>query len=91
MIVTKPRSAKVEAIEMRERRYGYFPRTFMWRGHEYNVEAVEKAETTFAGAKLNRHYFQVRCAEGVFVVFQDLKANTWHIEVRKGMEHDMSA
>jgi hypothetical protein len=26
-----------EAIDMRARRFGYFPRTFLWRGHEYQA------------------------------------------------------
>jgi hypothetical protein len=28
---------------------------------------------------MDRHYFQVRCAEGTFNVYQDLTHNTWHI------------
>ena len=71
-----------EAIEMRSRRFGYFPRTFVWRGHEYQVEAVERCWTTASrhnGGQLDRHYFQVRCADGTYSVFQDLRHNTWHI------------
>ncbi len=76
----KPRGA--EAIEMRARRFGYFPRTFIWRGCEYQVEAVERCWTTAArrnSDRMERHYFQVRCAEGTFNVYQDLRHNTWHI------------
>ncbi|CAG0935961.1 hypothetical protein TFLX_04817 [Thermoflexales bacterium] len=72
----------VEAIDMRARRFGYFPRTFVWRGQEYQVEAVERCWTTASrrhGGQLDRHYFQVRCAEGTYNVYQDLRHNTWHI------------
>ncbi len=71
-----------EAIDMRSRRFGYFPRTFVWRGREYQVEAVERCWTTASrrnGGQLDRHYFQVRCAEGTYNVYQDLRHNTWHI------------
>ena len=71
-----------EAIDMRARRFGYFPRTFVWRGHEYQVEAVERCWTTGtrrSGGRMERHHFQVRCAEGTFNLFQDLNHNTWHI------------
>ena len=71
-----------EAIDMRSRRFGYFPRLFVWRGHEYNVEAVERCWTTSTrrnGGQMERHYFQVRCAEGTFSLYQDLRHNTWHI------------
>lgn len=69
-----------EPIEMRSRRFGYFPRTFVWRGHEYTVEAVERCRTTGSAEQAKRHYFQVRCAEGKFNLYQDLQSNTWHIE-----------
>jgi hypothetical protein len=83
--VSKRRGAThrgTEAIDMRARRFGYFPRTFMWRGCEYQVEAVERCWTTTSrrnNGQMDRHYFQVRCAEGTFNVYQDLKHNTWHI------------
>ena len=72
----------IEAIDMRARRFGYFPRTFVWRGREFQVEAVERCWTTASRRKsgqMDRHYFQVRCAEGTFNVYQDLTHNTWHI------------
>lgn len=78
-VVKRPRGA--EAIDMRSRRFGYFPRTFVWRGREYQVDAVERCWTTSArrSDRMERHYFQVRCAEGTFNVYQDLRHNTWHI------------
>ena len=81
---SKPRTRRRgnEAIDMLARRFGYFPRTFVWRGHEFHVEAVERCWTTGTrrnGGRMQRHYFQVRCAEGRFDLFQDLTHNTWHI------------
>ena len=77
-----PRPRGAEAIDMRARRFGYFPRTFVWRGYEYQVEAVERCWTTAVrrnSDRMERHYFHVRCAEGTFNVYQDLRHNTWHI------------
>lgn len=71
-----------EAIRMQAKRFGYFPRTFVWRGHEYNVEAVERCWTTGSrrnSGQMQRHYFQVRCPEGKFDLYQNLEHNTWHI------------
>lgn len=77
--VTRP---KAEAIDMRARRFGYFPRTFLWRGHEYQVEAVQRCWTTGTRrAKMNRHYFLVRCADGEYTLYQDLTHNTWHVQL----------
>jgi|WetSurMetagenome_2_1015567.scaffolds.fasta_scaffold515722_1 hypothetical protein len=36
----------MEQIDMRSRRFGYFPKTLAWRGKEYNVESVERCWTT---------------------------------------------
>ncbi len=72
----------VEAIDMRSRRFGYFPRSFVWRGREFQVEAVERCWTAASrrsSGQLDRHYFQVRCAEGTYNIYQDLRHNTWHI------------
>jgi hypothetical protein len=77
-LLTKLKS-RPEAIDMRSRRFGYFPRTFVWRGKEYQVEAVERAYTTGTRAAGQRHYFLVRCADGKHTAFQDLIHNTWHI------------
>jgi hypothetical protein len=77
-LLTKLKS-RPEAIDMRSRRFGYFPRTFVWRGKEYQVEAVERAYTTSTRSAAQRHYFLVRCADGKHTLYQDLAVNTWHI------------
>lgn len=72
---------KAEAVEMRSRRWGYFPRTFVWRGTEHQVEAIQRVWTTLRGGETHRHYFHVRCADGEFTLYQDLRHNTWHIQL----------
>jgi len=59
---------------MRERRHGYFPKTFVWRGQRYDVYAVERCWTVsrpplfpphWGGGKgVERHCFRVRCSFG---------------------------
>jgi len=54
-----------EPIEMRERRYGYFPQTFIWRGCRYDVYAVERCWTVSRrgrSGRVERHCFRVRCS-----------------------------
>lgn len=84
---TKARSGKRrrrgdEPIEMRRRRYGYFPEMFVLRGHRYEVYAVERCWTIWRsghGGRAARHCFRVRCREGTFDVYQDVQHNTWHL------------
>jgi len=52
----KSTKAKVEAIEMRVRRFGYFPAVFKWRGQEYRVCKVDRVWTTGSSKKFHRHY-----------------------------------
>jgi hypothetical protein len=79
----KQRSRRSESIDMRERRHGYFPKLFVWRGHRYSVNAVERCWTVSrrgGGNKVERHCFRVRCPEGTFEVYQDVRYNTWHLQ-----------
>ena len=72
-----------EPIEVRHKRFGYFPQVFMWHGHLYNVHAVERCWTVSRRGwrrQVERLCFRVRCAEGTFDLYQDLAANTWHLE-----------
>jgi hypothetical protein len=66
---------------MKERRYGYGPKVFQWRGHCYFVHHVERCWTLRKRRIRNEGWlcFLVRCAEGKFLVYQDLAANTWHL------------
>jgi len=63
----KRRRRGAEPIEMRERRHGYFPKSFTWRGHRYDVYAVERCWTVSRrsrGGRVERHCFRVRCSFG---------------------------
>jgi hypothetical protein len=70
---------------MRRRRHGYFPHLFVWRGKEYQVQAVERCWTISRrrrGGQVEGHCFRVRCREGTFDLFQDARAGTWHMQRR---------
>lgn len=63
----KRRRRGAEPIEMRERRHGYFPKSFTWRGRRYDVYAVERCWTVSRrslGGRVERHCFRVRCSFG---------------------------
>ncbi len=96
----KRRRRGAEPIEMRERRHGYFPKSFTWRGRRYDVYAVERCWTVSRrrrGGRVERHCFRVRCSfdpaqdgpfdsaqdrhEGTFEVYQDVRHNTWHLQI----------
>jgi hypothetical protein len=77
---------QAEPIEMQERRYGYFPKLFTWRGRQYRVTDVERCWTDSRHGQ-EHHCFRVRCspvigrgkASETFEVFQDVRQNTWHL------------
>ena len=73
------RRGRREAVEMLERRFGYFPKRFRWRGRLYDVEAVERCWTS---VRTNpRLCFRVRCREGSFELSQEVRLNTWEVAV----------
>jgi len=72
-----------EPIEMRERRYGYFPKAFISHGQRYDVYAVERCWTVSRwqrGKRAERRCFRVRCRCGRFDLYQDVQHNTWHLQ-----------
>jgi len=77
-----------EPIEIRERRHGYIPQAFLWHGRCYHVHAVERCWTVLGRRRENgRLCFLVRCAEGVFEVYQNLTTNTWHLSKAEWCDH----
>lgn len=81
-----------EPIEMRERRHGYFPQVFVWRGRCYDVYAVERCWTIsrprgMLGGKAERYCFRVRAQprghrageKRTFELYQDLEHNAWYM------------
>ena len=78
----KRRTQGSEPVEMRRKRYGYFPEVFVHHGHRYEVYAVERCWTVSRsrrGGRVERHCFRVRCREGTFELYQDVQHNTWHV------------
>ncbi len=54
-----------EKINMDEKRFGYFPDRFTWRGRRYDVQAVERSWTVShrrLGSSVDRLCFRVRGA-----------------------------
>lgn len=89
---------EAQPIEIQSKRFGYFPKSFRWRGKRYDIQAIERiwargfaawnrafslADSTknrFGKSnKAPRLYFRVRCRDGVFDLYQDLRADTWHL------------
>jgi len=70
-----------EAIDVMQHRWRYFPAVFRWRGRRYHVDAVERSWVVPARGwrRHDRRFFQARCPEGIFELYQDLKAGTWHL------------
>ncbi len=67
-----------EPIRMQAKRFGYFPKTFVWHGRRYDVKRVERAWEV--SRRRPRRCFRVHTTEGIFDLYQDLDANTWHLE-----------
>jgi hypothetical protein len=79
----KPRRGGAEPIDMRERQHSYFPKAFVWRGHRYTVHAVERCWTVSRrgrDGRVEQHRFRVRCREGTFEVYQDVRHNIWYMQ-----------
>ncbi len=82
-----------EMIDMLERRHGYFPKVFTWRGRRYDVSAVERCWTVARRGlrgSVERYCFRVRArsrsgslsADETFEIYQDLRNETWHMRRR---------
>jgi hypothetical protein len=70
-----------EAIVMLERRYQYFPCAFVWRGHHFRVVGVNRCWTRSRRGWRGpgRNFFQVRCSEGTFEVYQETHTTNWYL------------
>lgn len=76
-------SKRAESIQMRERRFGYFPQRFRWHGQDFTVSRVERCWTVRTrrwGGRIERLCFRVHCGDRVFDLYQDLLGNTWHVQ-----------
>ncbi|GIV97221.1 MAG: hypothetical protein KatS3mg057_1878 [Herpetosiphonaceae bacterium] len=74
--------ARVEPIDLREKRFNYLPARFMWRGEQHRIRRVERVwSRPGRGARSPRTYFRVRCYnDKVFDIFQDVRLNAWYLE-----------
>ena len=66
-----------EAVDVTERRFQFFPRPFAGGAAAIEVETVERSWT--ASRPGWRRYFRVQCTPGIFDLYQDLTASTWHL------------
>jgi hypothetical protein len=82
-----------DVIDMLERRHGYFPKVFSWRGRRYDVYAVERCWTIARRSlrgQVERYFFRVRArprtggieGEETFEIYQDLQDSSWHMHRR---------
>ena len=76
MLPNTRRSTRSQAVEVQEKRYGYFPQVFRWHGKKYDVKKVEQCWTSMLKPQL---CFRVRCEEGRFDLYQNVRDNTWHL------------
>jgi len=78
---TASRSARArgEAVEMQEKRFGYFPQRFRWHGESHVVEKVERCWTKMG--RTAQLCFRVHTRQGVFDLTQDVKRNIWTVAV----------
>ena len=66
-----------ESAEMQEKRFGYFPKRFRWRGLVHDVIQVERCWTIMK--PLPSFCFRVRCREGYYDLFHDVRTNSWEV------------
>lgn len=73
------RAVRNDAVEIQEKRFGYFPQRFRWRGQAHEVQTVERCWTKTGR---NPHLcFRVRSTQGVFDLTQNVKTNIWSLSV----------
>lgn len=77
MSLTQQRARASQAVEVQEKRFGYFPHVFRWRGTRYQVDAVERCWNATRDAP--HLCFRVRCNQAVFELYQNLRDNTWRL------------
>ena len=69
-----------EAIEMMQRRFGYFPHHFFWRGRVYEVDSVDRCwELGRRRGRPARRCFRVEVGGATLDLYRDLEVGTWHL------------
>lgn len=77
--VRRARSANNDPVQVLEKRFGYFPHRFQWRGAQHQVQAVERTWTKMG--RVAQLCFRVRCSQGTFDLTQNAKTNIWSLSV----------
>jgi len=71
-----------EPIFLREKRFNFLPRRFLYRGEEGMVRRIEKIwgeEATWG--KTPRRLFRVRCQDDqIFHLIHDVRLDAWYLE-----------
>ena len=69
-------------IQMLQRRFNYFPKSFVWNNQTHTVMNVLRCWTIAHGLT-----FRVRCAAGTFDLTQNMRTNTWTLQpLQKGVD-----
>ncbi len=66
-----------EPIDMTAKDHGYFPKSFLWRGRRYTVDAVEQCWTVARRhwmGRIERHGFKVRTRKATYVLYTTSRA-----------------
>ena len=70
---------RVESVEILQKRFGYYPQRFLWRGRSFEVVQVLRVWCTERGwlrpAQWRR--YALLTAEGNFELCHDLQRNLW--------------
>lgn len=68
-----------DSVTMWHKRDGVFPRTFFWRGNQFEVAAVEACRSESRHGRVRRHVFRVRTNRGTLELAQELARDTWKV------------
>jgi len=70
-----------DAVQILEKRLGYFPKRFRWHGRHFSVLSVERVWCTARAwpRAVEQRHFAVSTAEGLFVLCHDLRHDVWAV------------
>ena len=72
-----------EPIEVFDKRFNYFPKTFAWRGKTHYVRSVDRCWTVKQRrllGQVERHCFRVRTTDAIYDLYQDLRQDVWVLD-----------
>jgi len=82
---------KIEAVQILEWRFNYFPRRFRWRGRQFEVIQVEQVRSMRREwpRRSQRRNYQVTTDCGRFTLCHDLLHDIWSIHGTQAQFRDM--